>query len=223
MIIIQQKPFEQILEMTKDYRSLLIVGCDECASVVQVGGERQAETLKMLLEMARKLKGDELKAESLSITRQCDKGIVFSSLHQIIDKYEAILCLGCGAGVQAVSELFPEVPVIPALNTEFLGETKKQGIWIESCVGCGDCMLYYFGGICPLTRCSKHLLNGPCGGSVNGKCEIDPEIPCAWQQIIDRLSFFKALYRLESIYPPKDWSKKQGKGPRKIIREDQLK
>jgi hypothetical protein len=117
--------------------------------------------------------------------------------------------------------MFPEIPIIPALNTEFLGETRDQGLWIENCLGCGDCMLYFFGGVCPLGRCSKQLLNGPCGGSKDGVCEVDPNVPCAWQTIIDRLDAFNALGRLEMIYPPKDWSKKQGKGPRKIIREDQ--
>jgi len=142
-------------------------------------------------------------------------------LEDIIDKYDAILSLGCGAGVQAVADMFPETPVIPALNTEFLGETKSQGLWVENCLGCGDCMLYYFGGVCPLARCSKQLFNGPCGGSVNGRCEFNPDLDCAGQLIIDRLSRFGALDRLEEVYPPKDWSKKQGSGPRKIVREDQ--
>ena len=108
-----------------------------------------------------------------------------------------------------------------ALNTTFLGETKDQGYWVENCLGCGDCMLFYFGGVCPLARCSKQLMNGPCGGSMDGKCEVDPDVPCAWQVIVDRLDQFGALERLEQVYPPKDWTKKQGIGPRKIIRVDQ--
>jgi ferredoxin len=96
-------------------------------------------------------------------------------LDEIIDRYDAVLSLGCGAGVQAVAEIFSEIPIIPALNTEFIGETRDQGYWVENCIGCGDCMLYYFGGVCPLTRCAKNLLNGPCGGSKDGKCEVDPE------------------------------------------------
>jgi len=222
MITARQKPINEIREMIKPYKKILVLGCASCVAECAAGGEKEVAILASILRMAAKMDGKTILIEENTIDRQCVFDFIIK-LDDIIKKYDAILSLGCGAGVQAVSELFPEVSVIPALNTEFLGETKKQGIWIESCVGCGDCMLYYFGGICPLTRCSKHLLNGPCGGSVNGKCEIDPEIPCAWQQIIDRLSFFKALYRLESIYPPKDWSKKQGKGPRKIIREDQLK
>jgi hypothetical protein len=84
-------------------------------------------------------------------------------------------------------------------------------------------MLDYFGGVCPLARCAKQLLNGPCGGSVGGRCEVNPEIVCAWQLIIDRLSKFGALDRLEKVYPLKDWSRKQGVGPRRIVREDQQK
>jgi hypothetical protein len=170
--------------------------------------------------MAAKMEGQEKVIRDKTLERQCVKEFVLL-LDDMIRDYDALLSLGCGAGVQAVADMFPEIPVIPALNTEFLGETKDQGLWVENCLGCGDCMLYHFGGVCPLARCSKHLLNGPCGGSVGGKCEINPEIPCAWQLIIDRLEQHHGLERLESIYPPKDWSKKQGRGPRKIIREDQ--
>jgi hypothetical protein len=144
-------------------------------------------------------------------------------LDEVIKDYDVVLSLACGAGVQAVAEMYNEIPVIPALNTEFLGETREQGMWVENCLGCGDCMLFYFGGVCPLARCSKQLMNGPCGGSKDGKCEVNPDTPCAWQNIIDRLSNFNALDRLDAIYPPKDWSKKHGSGPRKIVREDQTK
>jgi hypothetical protein len=164
--------------------------------------------------------GKEILVQEKTLDRQCVKDFVIL-LDDIIDQYDAVLSLGCGAGVQAVAEMFSEIPVLPALNTEFLGETRDQGYWVENCLGCGDCMLDDFGGVCPLARCSKQLLNGPCGGSREGKCEINPEVPCAWQAIIDRLDRFGALDRLEQIYPPKDWSRKQGGGPRKIMREDQ--
>ena len=176
--------------------------------------------LASALRMAAKMEGKEVVIEEKTLDRQCVKEFVIE-LDDMIDKYEAILSLACGAGVQAVGDMYEEVVAIPALDTEFLGETKDQGLWIENCLGCGDCMLYFFGGVCPLARCSKQLLNGPCGGSMEGKCEVDPEVPCAWQVIVDRLTSFDALERLENIYPPKDWSRKQGRGPRKIIREDQ--
>jgi ferredoxin len=220
MITAEQKPLDEIREMIAPFKRLLVVGCGSCVAECAAGGEKETGMLASTLRMAAKMEGQEKVIREKTLERQCVKEFVLL-LDDMIRDYDALLSLGCGAGVQAVADMFPEIPVIPALNTEFLGETKDQGLWVENCLGCGDCMLYHFGGVCPLARCSKHLLNGPCGGSVGGKCEINPEIPCAWQLIIDRLEQHHGLERLESIYPPKDWSKKQGRGPRKIIREDQ--
>ena len=220
MITAEQKPIEEIREMIVPYKRILALGCGSCVAECAAGGEKETAMLASALRMAAKMNREDVDISEKTIDRQCVKEFVIQ-LDDVIDQYDAILSLGCGAGVQAIADMYPEVPVIPALNTEFMGETKDQGYWVESCIGCGDCMLYYFGGVCPLTRCSKQLLNGPCGGSMDGKCEVNPEVPCAWQLIIDRLTNFGALDRLEMIYPPKDWSKKQGAGPRKIIREDQ--
>ena len=220
MITAEQKPIDELREMIVPYKRILALGCGSCVAECASGGEKETAMLASILRMAAKMNGEDVRISEMTIDRQCVKEFVIQ-LDDLIDQYDAILSLGCGAGVQAVADMFQEVPVIPALNTEFIGETKDQGYWVESCLGCGDCMLYYFGGVCPLARCSKQLLNGPCGGSVDGKCEVNPEVPCAWQLIIDRLSKFGALDRLEMIYPPKDWSKRQGAGPRKIIREDQ--
>lgn len=220
MITAEQKPIEEIREMISPYKKILVLGCGSCVAECAAGGEKETAMLASALRMAAKMNGEDVLIEEKTIDRQCVKDF-YILLDDIIDQYDAVLSLGCGAGVQAVADMFQEVPIIPALNTGFLGETRDQGLWVENCLGCGDCMLYYFGGVCPLARCSKQLLNGPCGGSKDGKCEIDPEIDCAWQLIIDRLSGFGALERLEEVYPPKDWSRKQGSGPRKIIREDQ--
>ena len=220
MITAEQKPIDEIREMIVPYKRILALGCGSCVAECAAGGEKETAMLASALRMAAKMNGDDVGISEKTIDRQCVKEFVIQ-LDDVIDQYDAILSLGCGAGVQAIADMYPEVPVIPALNTEFMGETKDQGYWVESCIGCGDCMLYYFGGVCPLTRCSKQLLSGPCGGSMDGKCEVNPEVPCAWQLIIDRLTNFGALDRLEMIYPPRDWSKKQGVGPRKIIREDQ--
>jgi ferredoxin len=222
MITAEQKAIDEIREMIAPFKRILALGCDSCVSECAAGGEKETGALASALRMACKIEGKDVVIEEKTLDRQCIKDFVIK-LDDIINNYDAILSLGCGAGVQTIAGIFPEIPVIPALNTVFLGETRDQGYWLENCVGCGDCMLFYFGGVCPIARCSKQLFNGPCGGSVQGRCEIDPETPCAWQLIIDRLTFFNALDRLETIYPPKDWSKKQGRGPRKIIREDQQK
>lgn len=220
MIVAEQKPIEEIIENAFNYKRLLVLGCNSCVAECAAGGEKETGQLASLLRMASKIKALDVDVKERAVERQCVKDFVIP-LEEMILKVDAVVSLACGAGVQMVSEIYPEVPIIPALNTEFLGETQDQGVWIENCLGCGDCMLYYFGGICPLAKCSKHLLNGPCGGSQNGVCEVSSDIPCAWQDIIDRLTKWHCLDRILEIYPPKDWSKKQGVGPRKVIREDQ--
>jgi len=220
MITAERKPIDEIRTMIGPYKRVLVLGCGSCVAECAAGGEKETGMLASALRMANKMDHREVVIQEKTLDRQCVKDFVIL-LDDIVDQYDAVLSLGCGAGVQAVAEMFSEIPVLPALNTEFLGETRDQGYWVENCLGCGDCMLDDFGGVCPLARCSKQLLNGPCGGSREGKCEINPEVPCAWQVIIDRLDRFGSLDRLEQIYPPKDWSRKQGGGPRKIKREDQ--
>ena len=220
MITAERKPIDEIRDMIAPYKKVLVLGCGSCVAECAAGGEKETGMLASALRMANKMEGQEVIIQEKTLDRQCVKDFVIL-LDDVIDQYDAVLSLGCGAGVQAVAEKFSEIPILPALNTEFLGETRDQGYWVENCLGCGDCMLDDFGGVCPLARCSKQLLNGPCGGSREGKCEINPEVPCAWQAIIDRLDRFGSLERLEQIYPPKDWSRKQGGGPRKIMREDQ--
>ena len=222
MITGEQKPIDEIREMIAPYRRILVLGCASCVAECAAGGEKETAMLASALRMAAKMNGEDKEISEKTLDRQCVNEFIIL-LDDIIGQYDAILSLACGAGVQAVGDIFKEVPLIPALNTAFLGETKDQGLWIENCLGCGHCMLYHFGGICPLARCAKQLFNGPCGGSIDGRCEVNPDVECAWQLIIDRLSSFGRLEGLEDIYPPKDWSQKQGTGPRKIIREDQQK
>lgn len=222
MITGEQKPIDEIREMIAPYKRILVLGCASCVAECAAGGEKETAMLASTLRIAAKMKGEDVLIEEKTLDRQCVRDFVVL-LDDIIKRYDAVLSLGCGAGVQAIAEIFPEVPIIPAINTGFLGETRDQGYWVESCLGCGDCMLHHFGGICPLARCSKQLFNGPCGGSMDGRCEINSNVECAWHLIVDRLTKFGALDRLEDIYPPKDWSRKQGGGPRKIVREDQQK
>jgi hypothetical protein len=222
MITAEQKPMEEIRGMIAPYKRILVLGCNSCVAECAAGGEKETAMLASALRMAARMEGEDTLIQEKSLDRQCVKEFVIQ-LDGLVAQYDAILSLGCGAGVQAVGDMYSEIPVIPALNTEFLGETRDQGIWVENCLGCGDCMLYHFGGVCPLARCSKHLMNGPCGGSRGGSCEVRPDLPCAWQEILLRLESFGALDRLEKIHPPKDWSRKNSGGPRKIVREDQKK
>ncbi len=220
MITAERKPIDEIKAMIAPYKKILIVGCDSCVAECAAGGEKEVALLASQLRMDAKLQGKEIEIKEMALSRQCVYEFIVQ-LTDIIYEYEAVLSLGCGAGVQAVAEVFPKAYVIPALNTLFIGETKERGLWIENCRGCGDCRLHLFADICPITRCAKQLFNGPCGGSQGGVCEVDPEQPCAWELIINRLEEMGRLDLLEEIYPPADWSHRLGKGPRKILREDQ--
>ena len=119
-----------------------------------------------------------------------------------------------------MNEQFPEKITLPGLNTSFLGQPTEQGIWDERCQACGTCILDNTAGICPIARCSKSLFNGPCGGSQNGKCEIDPDVECAWQLIYERLKVLAKLELLMEIQPARDWSTSRDGGPRRIVKED---
>jgi hypothetical protein len=220
MITAERKPLSEIKEMIAPYKKILVAGCGSCVAECAAGGEKEVALLASLLRMDAKNEGRFLTIKEMTLDRQCVYEFI-DQLTEVIDDFDAILSLGCGAGVQAVAEVFPKALILPALNTTFIGETKEAGLWIENCRGCGDCKLGYFAAVCPVTRCSKGLFNGPCGGSKDGKCEVDPDTPCAWQLIIERLDAGGRLDLLDTVYPPADWSKQQGKGPRKIVREDQ--
>ncbi len=128
--------------------------------------------------------------------------------------------LACGVGPQTIVEFYPDTIVLPGLNTTFYGMPKEQGFFVEFCGGCGNCVLDKTAGICPIVRCSKSMLNGPCGGSQDGKCEVNKEIDCGWQLIYDRLKAQGRLDAMDEVLPPKDWTPARHGGPRKMVRED---
>ena len=220
MITAERKPLPEIKEMISPFKKILVVGCGSCVAECASGGEKEVALLASALRMDARKEGREVDIKEMTLDRQCVYQFI-DQLTDLIDQYDAVLSIGCGAGVQAVAEIFPEAVILPGLNTTFVGETKEAGLWIENCRGCGDCKLGVFAAVCPVTRCAKGLFNGPCGGSKDGKCETDADTPCAWQLIIDRLDKKGCLDLLQKVYPPQDWSKQQGKGPRKIVREDQ--
>ncbi|MEW6214809.1 MAG: methylenetetrahydrofolate reductase C-terminal domain-containing protein, partial [Nitrospirota bacterium] len=212
MIVAEIKPFGEIKDMLKDYNRVLIVGCGTCVTVCLSGGERQVELLASALRMARKIEGNEITVGERTVLRQCDPEFI-DQIKDEASQYGAILSMACGAGVQGIAERLGDIPVLPALNTRFIGISDGQGKWVEACAACGDCMLAQTGGICPIARCPKGLFNGPCGGSQGGKCEISPNLPCAWQLIIERLSRVGCLHKLEELMPPKNWYPGGGERP----------
>jgi ferredoxin len=219
MIIAEQKSLEEVKTLIGNSEKVLVLGCGTCVTVCFAGGEREAAIMASSLRMATKLEGKSKAITDITVQRQCEWEYLDQVAEQI-GEADVVLSLGCGIGVQAIAEHFPNTWVVPGLNTSFLGLPSEQGVWEERCAACGDCILGLTGGICPIARCSKSLLNGPCGGSEDGHCEIDPEIPCAWQLIYDRLSSMDKLDVLLDLQPPKNWQTSRDGGPRKIVRED---
>ena len=219
MIIAEQKSLDEIKTLIGNYEKVLVLGCGTCVTVCFAGGEREAAIMASSLRMATKLEGKSKAISDITVQRQCEWEYLDQVAEQI-GEADVVLSLGCGIGVQAIAEHFPNTWVVPGLNTSFLGLPSEQGVWEERCAACGDCILGLTGGICPIARCSKTLLNGPCGGSEDGHCEIDPDIPCAWQLIYDRLSSLDKLDVLLDLQPPKNWKTSRDGGPRKIVRED---
>lgn len=208
--ITSSKPFEEILTFLDGCDSIYLVGCGTCATMCHTGGKNEVIDMMNKLEAAGKqvvgwmvipTACDELTREALA-----------ESAKQLKDA-KCILVMTCAYGVQTVA-MYTDKPVYPALNTLFIGKEETAGNFKDICAQCGNCVLGVTAGICPITRCAKALMNGPCGGSVNGKCEVSPDTPCAWAEIIDRLTTLGQLDKLEEIQPIRDWSTSLSGGPR---------
>lgn len=219
MIVAEQKPLAEIKTMIAEAERVLVVGCGTCVTVCFAGGTKEAAILGSALRMATRLDGNGSTIDEVTVQRQCEWEYI-DTLEDKLDDYDLILSLGCGVGVQTLAERFPTKRIIPGLNTKFMGLPVEQGVWEERCQACGNCILHLTGGICPISRCAKQLLNGPCGGSQNGKCEINPDTPCAWQLIWERVTAFGLQDQIIQLQPPKDWSTSRDGGPRRIIRDD---
>lgn len=219
MIIAERKPLEEIFAMSDPFKRVLVFGCNSCVAVCMAGGQKEAEETAALLRLHRKKENIDGVVDVLSIERQCEYEMIDEVLEKLKD-YDLIVSLACGVGVQTVVEHDPSLLVVPGLNTTSMGYPIEQGVWAERCLGCGDCILHLTMGICPITRCAKSILNGPCGGSAEGKCELGKDIDCAWQLIHDRLKAFGRLNDLDEIQPPKDWSTAHHGGVRTTVKED---
>jgi len=220
MIVAERKPLAEIIANVRDLDSLLIVGCNTCVAVCLAGGAKEVAVLGSSIRLALRDRAVKIRITERSVERQCEAEFN-AELADDIAAHQVMLSMACGVGVQTLAEQFPQAIVYPALNTTFMGRPEERGAWSERCLGCGDCVLDRFGGVCPITRCSKNLLNGPCGGSANGRCEVNPDkLDCAWQLIYDRLTRIGQLDRLLEVEPPKNWSTSHHGGPRKIVRGD---
>lgn len=219
MIIADQKSIAEIAGFIEKYNKVLLVGCAGCVTVCLTGGEKETEILASALRIKRRLEGKPIETVTVTATRQCDPEYVDALENQVKDA-DCVISLACGVGPQYLAERYKDKYIVPAMNTKFVGGSKVHGVWEERCGLCGDCVLHLTGGVCPIIRCSKSILNGPCGGSQYGKCEISKDLDCAWQLIYDRLNTLGSLDTLKEVMPPKDWSKSRDGGPRKMTRED---
>lgn len=219
MIVAERKPLAELLGMIRDYDRILLLGCKGCVTVCSAGGEREVEILASLLRLGMKKAGRKLEVIEGALVRQCDREYI-DNLDQWDGQYDAIVSMACGVGVNFIANLRPMARVYPAVNTSFFGGSTDQGIWSEQCAGCGNCVLHQTGGLCPVARCAKSLMNGPCGGSQGGHCEIHSEVLCIWQAIHDRLERLDMKENLLRVAPIRDWSPAGHGGPRKVIRDD---
>ena len=204
MILSKQKPWEDILSYLDGENNIFILGCNGCAQASGTGGPAQVEEMKSKLEeIGKKVTG------SAIIDFLCAKALVKSRLRNKVEHIEAadsILVMTCGIGIQAASAAVNKL-CHPACDTINLGGSRGEWRGSERCQECGDCLLDYTGGICPLTACTKSLINGQCGGASKGKCELDPEKDCGWELIYHRLKGLNQLDKLKGFIAPKDYSK----------------
>ncbi|MBW2285941.1 MAG: methylenetetrahydrofolate reductase C-terminal domain-containing protein [Deltaproteobacteria bacterium] len=219
MIIADRKPISEILEMIEDCKKIMLVGCKGCVTVCNVGGAKEVQILASELKIARKKAGNALEVVEKTLERQCDPEYIALVKDQVED-YDAVISMACGVGPQFLSEAYPEQRFFPAVNTTSFGGALEHGIWTERCAGCGTCVIHYFDGMCPVARCSKSLLNGPCGGSARGKCEISKEVDCIWDLIVRKKMEHGRLDELVRHKPPKDWRTARDGGPRTSVREE---
>jgi ferredoxin len=221
MIVGERKPFEEIRSLLGESARVLLVGCGTCVKVCFTGGDKEVAVLASQLRLNAAKAKRKRSVDELTVERQCEIEFV-DEVAKKLPGHDVIMSMACGAGVQMLASRFPEVPVLPAVNTTFLGVLERQGLFVENCQGCGACVLGTFGGICPVSRCAKSLFNGPCGGSQGGMCEIGGDVPCAWHQIIERLKKLGRLDNLKAPVAPKDWRSARHGGPRKLVREDNI-
>jgi len=199
--ITRQKTAEEILALLESYTDIFIVGCGTCTTMTHTGGQPQ------VMEMADLLKGAGKKVTGwMMIPVACDE-LTHEALEQhgkTIADADVLLVMTCAFGVQTIAMHFIDKPVVPALDTLFIGKEKAPGAFDEVCIQCGQCVLGETAGICPVAGCHKGLVNGPCGGTDKGKCEVDPDKDCIWTVIYKKLEAMGNLNAMRKYQPPRN-------------------
>ena len=211
MVKAKRKPLNEIKAAIKDYKKILNIGCGGCVSICLAGGQKEVGELNLELNMAFALDRLPNRLDGYTVERQCNMKYL-EELDEKVGDYDCLLSMACGAGVQMLAERFQDIPVFPALDTIAIGVDRDIGLSEERCRACGHCVLAYTAGICPITRCSKQILNGPCGGTQKGGiCEVSgpgEEIACAWHEIYTRLKQQNRLDNILKMQPIMEWRNK---------------
>jgi ferredoxin len=219
MIVAERKPLGEIAEMITSYKKVAVIGCRSCVAICLAGGEKEVKMLVSAMKLKNRKESRKQEFDGFVLERQCEKEWVKEVEDKILAS-DIILSMSCSLGAQTIADMYPEKIVVPGLNTAIFGVPEEQGVWSEKCLGCGDCIIHTTGGICPIARCAKSMLNGPCGGSSNGHCEVNLDIECAWYAIHERLKLQGRLDLIEMVRPPKEWTTSHSGGRRVIVRED---
>jgi len=220
MITAEWKPIEEMVGYLRGHKKVLVIGCATCVAECAAGGEREVETLAPLLAMAMQNDGNPVEVKSATLERQCEPEFV-EAIAEAAAEADAIVSLACGIGMQLVAERFVDTPLYPGVNTTSLSLREEPGLWTSRCAACGDCVLGLTFGLCPVARCAKSLMNGPCGGTrTDGMCEINQDTPCIWRLIVERATACGRLEDLTQVRPPKNWSNSPAGGPKRMLRED---
>ncbi|MBF0229841.1 MAG: methylenetetrahydrofolate reductase C-terminal domain-containing protein [Desulfamplus sp.] len=204
MIKIKEKNFNEIVDSIEGFKNILVLGCGGCASVCLGGGQKEVERLCVNLNILFKSELSSRVARGYTVERQCNITFI-EEIRSFIKDFDAVLSMACGAGAQYMAEIYSATPIFPAVNTIAIGIDREIGVYEEKCRACGDCVVGFTGGVCPVTRCAKGLFNGPCGGTNKGNCEISSNIPCAWVDIYNRLKSQDRLDNILKIRPVMEW------------------
>jgi ferredoxin len=214
MIITEQKPLEEIVKSLKVFNKVFLVGCGECATTCKTGGEAELLKIKELLQAQGKTVTGMCIPKAPCVASQIKTELAKNI--KVLKDSEAVLILACGLGVQSVKDNDRmNLAVLPGCNSLCGALMDAKGDFYEKCSLCGECVLDFSAGICPITLCSKGLLNGPCGGMDKGKCEVDKDKDCAWVLIYRELEKKGRLPELKEIRAPKDFQKSNK--PHKLI------
>lgn len=210
--ITRQKSLQEVRRLLGRARKVALVGCGTCPTMAETGGLKEVES------MAARLGEEGWEVSSRTVIPVACEPLPLQAREEflpLLEGAEAVLVMSCSLGVRMVTD-YTDLPVLPALDTLFIGREAEPGFFVEECAQCGDCLLGDYAGVCPIVHCAKSLFNGPCGGSVAGKCEVDPNLPCGWQLIYDRMKTLGRLEELSLIRPYKDWSKSLSGGGRRM-------